>query len=76
LPIIPGATIGLGLLEVDFEGAQGGQLAFSLTATIDGAFQPIQDPTVINVDPPPSVIMGDASARRQEELPANVHRAA
>ncbi len=72
---IPGVAVGL--IEVDFSAAPGGQLSFSLTASINGGSPiPIQDPTIINVDPPIPVIMGDASARRQEELPAKAYRAA
>src|ERR1700680_3249900 len=69
-PNFPGQAIGLGMIVVDFAGASGGQLAFSLTATIGGVFQPVPDPTVINVDPPTTVARGDAGARSQEELPA------
>jgi hypothetical protein len=75
-PNVPGQAIGLGMITVDFAGALGGQLVFSLTATIGGVSQPIPDPTVINVDPPTTVARGDAGARSQEKLPANVHRAA
>jgi hypothetical protein len=73
---VPGAAIGVGIMAVDFASAPGGQLSFGLNATIGGRSQPISDPTVINVDPPTTVVWGDAGARGQEELPANVHRVA
>src|ERR1700688_1752525 len=56
LPSVPGVAVGL--LEVDFSAAPGGQLSFSLTASINGGSPiPIPDPTIINVDPPGVMIL-------------------
>jgi len=75
-PNVPGQPIGFGMIEVDFTGALGGQLTFSLTARIANVPKSIPDPTVINVDPPNFIALGDAGGPRQEELAANVHQAA